>query len=275
MTLNKFFMASLRRKVNAGALDAIPTPLVYAYSLRKLRSGYQGACMQVQCGTVTADIGFVNGYLDTAALSALATSQAASSIRVTTWYDQSGQEMHAVSGANNIYIFKDNALTRNTEGIIGILYENSQHFSLPSSVYNLSAASFHTVFSQRSGESGSFNLGGQPLSSHTPWSDGVAYWGFLTSLRVNSAYSAYGYRGMVCNTGRLNSSSLQLYRNRDSLITANTLISPPANTGLKLPDTAYGSAYNTEFLVFSGYLSGAEVDALVTGSANFYGFSLT
>lgn len=61
-----------------------------AYSVRKLRSAYTGAAIQVQdaVGGSTYDIGFdVNNNLDTATLLAIAGT---TELRVSIWYDQSG-----------------------------------------------------------------------------------------------------------------------------------------------------------------------------------------
>ena len=60
-----------------------------AYSVRKLRTAYTGAAMQVQAtsGGATAEIGFtVDNNLDTAALLAFAGTN---EVRVSIWYDQS------------------------------------------------------------------------------------------------------------------------------------------------------------------------------------------
>jgi len=61
-----------------------------AYSVRKLRSAYTGAAMQVQdtVGGATSEIGFdINNNLDTATLLAIAGT---TELRVSIWYDQSG-----------------------------------------------------------------------------------------------------------------------------------------------------------------------------------------
>lgn len=61
-----------------------------AYSLRLLNSAYTGNCITVRrsSDSATQTIGFVNGTLDTAALSAFITGS--TNGFVTTWYDQSG-----------------------------------------------------------------------------------------------------------------------------------------------------------------------------------------
>jgi len=73
-----------------------------AYSVRKLRTAYTGAAMQVQAtsGGATAEIGFdVNNNLDTATLLAFAGTN---EVRVSIWYDQStnGNNATQVTVAN-------------------------------------------------------------------------------------------------------------------------------------------------------------------------------
>lgn len=71
-----------------GLLDKYPGASI-AVSLRKLRSAYTGFCIQVerQSDGATLNIGFANGVLDSATLSAFIGSSTA---RIITWYDQSG-----------------------------------------------------------------------------------------------------------------------------------------------------------------------------------------
>ena len=58
-----------------------------AFSLRQLSKTYAGSAVEVFNGTSSADIGFVSGALDTAALAAHCGSNDG---LVRTWYDQSG-----------------------------------------------------------------------------------------------------------------------------------------------------------------------------------------
>jgi hypothetical protein len=64
-------------------------PATAAYSVRKLRTAYTGACMRVRRSSDNAeqDIGFSGNDLDTAALLSFV---GAGNGFVTTWYDQSG-----------------------------------------------------------------------------------------------------------------------------------------------------------------------------------------
>ncbi len=69
-------------------LDCYPNAEA-AYSLRKLRTAYTGNCIRVRRtgDNVEQNIGFLNNYLDTAALKTFIGS---ASGFITTWYDQAG-----------------------------------------------------------------------------------------------------------------------------------------------------------------------------------------
>lgn len=79
-----------------GLLDTYPGAAA-AYSLRKLRTAYTGNCIRVRRSSDNAeqDFGFVNNVLDTASL---LTFVGANSGFVTTWYDQSGNNVHLSNG---------------------------------------------------------------------------------------------------------------------------------------------------------------------------------
>lgn len=77
-------------------LDFYPGAL-YAYSTRLLNSSYTGYCMTVEGNGGTQNVGFVNGTLDTGSIQSV---QGAGAVRVTTWYDQSG---------NGYNVTKDNS----------------------------------------------------------------------------------------------------------------------------------------------------------------------
>lgn len=80
-----------------------PTPLflntyqgaVAGYSLRQINAGYLGGAIQVQRASdnATQDIGFVDGELDTAAITTFCSGTTG---YVRTWYDQSGNGNNAV-----------------------------------------------------------------------------------------------------------------------------------------------------------------------------------
>jgi hypothetical protein len=85
-------------------LDDYPNAAA-AYSLRKLDKDYTGSCIRIRRVNDNAetDIGFVNNYLDTNAISSfIGTNES----RVTVWYDQSGNGRNATQSvaANQPYI---------------------------------------------------------------------------------------------------------------------------------------------------------------------------
>jgi hypothetical protein len=79
-------------------LDAFPNAAA-AYSLRLLRKGYTGNCIQARRSSdnATQNIGFVNGVLDTASLLSFV---GAGDGFVRTWYDQSENGRNATNTTN-------------------------------------------------------------------------------------------------------------------------------------------------------------------------------
>jgi hypothetical protein len=98
-------LADLQRRVLAGSskpllLDAFPNAAA-AYSLRLLRKGYTGNCIEVRRSSdnTTQNIGFVNGVLDT---SSLLSFVGAGDGFVRTWYDQSGAGLNISQSTNSL-----------------------------------------------------------------------------------------------------------------------------------------------------------------------------
>lgn len=93
----------------AGEGGSAATPLLLdtytgaaaAYSLRKLRTAYAGACIRVRRSTdnTEQDVGFVGNAVDTAGLLSFC---GASDGFVTTWYDQSGNGVNATKGTTTL-----------------------------------------------------------------------------------------------------------------------------------------------------------------------------
>jgi len=79
-------------------LDTYPGAAA-AYSLRKLRTAYNGSAIRVRRSSdnTEQDIGFVNNELDTASLN---TFVGANSGFITTWYDQSGNGINATQSTS-------------------------------------------------------------------------------------------------------------------------------------------------------------------------------
>lgn len=88
-----------QRKYNPFVLDNLTVSPLYAYSVRKLRGLYAGACLRVRRSSdnAEADIGFTSsGDLDQVALLAFV---GANSGFVAAWYDQSGNGINAVQAS--------------------------------------------------------------------------------------------------------------------------------------------------------------------------------
>lgn len=109
-----------------------------AYSLRKLRSGYTGAAIQVRRSSDNAvqNIGFdSNGGLDTTALTTFVGT--GNTGFVTTWYDQSGNNNHATQSttANQPVIFSAGAIiSENTKPSIYFNNGNTVCLNLTSTI---------------------------------------------------------------------------------------------------------------------------------------------
>jgi hypothetical protein len=84
--------------INEPLLDSFPTAAA-AYSLRLLRTGYTGNCIQVRRASdnTTQNIGFVANYLDTASLKTFCSG---TDCFVATWYDQSTNSNNATQTTN-------------------------------------------------------------------------------------------------------------------------------------------------------------------------------
>lgn len=92
-------------------LDEFPGASV-AYSVRKLSSSYTGYCLKARRGGDNAelDFGFVNGFLDTAAMK----SWGGSNVVGIIWYDQSGNGRNATNttGGQNPDLIAGSTLIR-------------------------------------------------------------------------------------------------------------------------------------------------------------------
>lgn len=107
-------------------LDKYPGA-AFAYSLRKLNSSYTGNCMTVRNTTsgVLTDIPFSGNYIDLSSLNAA--SVGAAELRVSTWYDQSGNNRNAVSPSTGtqLRIHNGGVLETNQLGIPSLRAFNS------------------------------------------------------------------------------------------------------------------------------------------------------
>ena len=92
--MGNFYQAVTGNKSKEGLFLDIYSGSIGAYSLRKIRSGYSGDCIEVYNGTSYVDIGFdSNNLLD---LTALANHCGSNDGTVSKWYDQSTEGHTAV-----------------------------------------------------------------------------------------------------------------------------------------------------------------------------------
>ena len=110
-----------------------------AYSLRKLRSGYTGNCIEVRRSSDNAlqNIGFVNDVLDTTSLLSFV---GAGDGFVRTWYDQSGNNRNylATTNTNQPQIASSGSITTNLS-LPAISFDGVNHqflMSLPFKTLN-------------------------------------------------------------------------------------------------------------------------------------------
>lgn len=116
-----------------GALLLDLYPATAAYSLRKLRTDYTGACIRVRRSSdnTEQDIGFVGNDLDTASLLSFV---GAGNGFVTTWYDQQGSNnlTQAISSgqpqivASGSIILRSSLAAVSFNGVTNQLFFNSQ-----------------------------------------------------------------------------------------------------------------------------------------------------
>ena len=97
-------------------LDSVG-PAAYAFSLRKLDKDYTGNCITVRRNSNgdTLNIGFVDNYLDTAALNTFCLSAGTDTCFVRTWFDQSGnnRDLRQVTNANQPFVLASDLIVYN------------------------------------------------------------------------------------------------------------------------------------------------------------------
>jgi len=166
-----------------GILDTTAGSAYAAYGIYKLRNAYSGPGVRVKRTSDNAetDINFSGIELDWAAANTFGAT-----LKVVTWYDQSGNARHITSSSGN------EPLLDTTEKSIRFGQSGSTYFDLP----NLSSLSAGEGFFYRkidndpssTGGGGIWKIGSDSASSnHIPFSDGVAYDSFGSTVRKDTA----------------------------------------------------------------------------------------
>jgi len=124
-------------------LDALSVRATAAYSLRQLTRNYKGPAIQVRRSdnNNTQDIGFVNGVLDTTSLTTFVDGVSGF---VSIWYDQSGNNNHAIQNtrAKQPHIVSAGALISTPNGLPAVYSPGSfgsagQILQTANSIFNL------------------------------------------------------------------------------------------------------------------------------------------
>ena len=198
-----------------------------AYSIRKLSSSYSGSCMRIRRSSDNSelDIGFVNGELDTAAISTFISS---SNAFVTIWYDQSGNGVNATQSTalSQPQIAANGVIwTINSKPTIYALNTRSlMTFTAftTTEVAQLLVGKKKTANTDRmTGFSGGAPGGAGPLLAH--WNDDNIYFQWEDYYAFpNSAISNIDYEVIFSSTTSVSTSVI--WRNGSSLVLSNNAL---------------------------------------------------
>ena len=216
-----------------------------AYSVRKLSSSYSGSCIEAYrvSDGATQDIGFDSaGLIDTAAI---ATFSGGSDVRVSVWYDQSGNGVDITNTSATLYplIYESGSITEsndnpalkcfNAEGLIN----TSGSFSFP--------ISYFAVYTSNGTASGYVaNLIGldRPLSG--------AYTLINTSSGITVQTTHDGYKA-GSYSGSISTGTMGLYRAIINGASSNLGVNGNGHTRT-LAASGSGGAIGVNFVEYSG-----------------------
>ena len=221
-------------------LDLYPDAAA-AYSLRKLRTDYTGAAIEVRktVGGETSiqDIGFVNGELDTASLLSFANGD---DVFVAKWYDQSenGNDVAQVSQSSQPKIVSSGVVELDDDGNNTLRFSGNQYFNGGDSVLNMTDTNMMSfAVSKVEGNGGVFSkaiAAGEP-NRYGFLQYGTAFSSILTS-QLNNNRSVSTEKGVAAN--RLYSSILNKNSNNHELYLDGTL----ANSAVTNPADVFGAS---------------------------------
>jgi hypothetical protein len=170
-------------------LDDYPSAAA-AFSFRKLRSAYTGACIDITNNNGTTTIGFVNNVLDT---TAVLTFAGLLETRITKFYDQSGNANHAV-----LQTISSSPVIVNTGGILvtdgGKVAANSGYLNLTSGILQNSNFAAYSVMT-RIGANRTIGFGtGQPEFNYINLVEGTSVLSHNVMRRAAYTFTATGRR---------------------------------------------------------------------------------
>lgn len=258
-----------------GILKSGGTPLLLdlysgssvAYSLRKLSSTYSGNCIRVRRSSDNAEqnIGFVSNVLDTASL---LTFVGANNGFVTTWYDQSGNNINATQTvASSQPLIVSSGVLNVVNNKPSVYFNNkflNMNFSSVNNQTYFTVTKFNSVgayLSRVFGPGGSMHqLYQHSTSKYAMYNGGT---GFFSTMNTDTNQKTIG---TYWNTG----STSKLY--------FNGVLDATGNSGSQTDTTTtLGSASQTSTLEIQEHLSWqldytSNMLSLSTNQKDYYGF---
>jgi hypothetical protein len=206
-----------------------------AYSVRKLRTAYTGACIRVRRSSDNAeqDIGFVGGQLNTASLLSFV---GAGDGFVVTWYDQQGVNdlTQTSSSAQPQIVSTGSLITRGGKAAIKFDGSNDKIEKDSASFINKTNISFFSV------ANGDVN---ERLSTILSLHSSSA-----TTLRVFNDTRTTLKRNMVIQTTTLFAADLSVFRNSTDQILLSSFVDTDKNmSAFDNGETGTTSTYSGEF----------------------------
>lgn len=269
-------------------LDDFPNAAV-AYSLRRLRAGYTGACIRVRRSSDNAeqDIGFNSNFdLDT---TALLTFVGANNGFITTWYDQSGNGNNATqsTAAQQPRIVNAGVVEVNANGFPAVRFIDANNTVI---LHYLSVPVFHTnnvawlgyfsVYQLNNAGSNPYILGATPLDRgfnnlHTATRQ--VRTGTIRSVNSTGNGAALNTNQLYLRFDLANRTNIQTYLNGSATPTINVADS---NTNFNMPtnywlgntdrDVVLGDVPISEFIAYNTDQS-TNKTAIETNIKTYYG----
>jgi hypothetical protein len=276
-----------RHNASTFILDQVQQNAVGAFSMRKLRLSYTGACIRVRRSSDNAesDIGFNDeGNLNTTALTTFVGSGSAF---IVTWYDQSGTFSNV---SQSTAAHQPRIVLNGTVDLLGSRPSprgDGTDFLQGPNIYTSSAAELQVysvinVYSINNAGSGNnlFSLSDSPrLGINMPWSDGNIYWdvgGFSSPNRLTvSGQISPNTTYQFTLTNSVASSVQSVRKNRSvvgsdatghSVTTSFTRISNPSPAGMQ--------GFYPELIFFDKALSSNQQALIERNQGSYYGITV-
>jgi hypothetical protein len=249
-------------------LDVYPGA-AFAHSVRQLRTAYSGYCMRIlrTNDNATQDIGFVNGYIDTASISSFV---GANSARVTIWYDQSGNGIDFTpKGTIAGFLAVDAGTLYSQNGKFAVYTPNGGQYNMGNDSYTYTGNELQiTTVSATDTQSGTINNYGR-IFSYKKSSDAddyntcngfINFYGYASSGRVgtgqndvfaNSAATAFSANTQYIgwNYKQQGTAGVSLNSGAEATVTTGC-----GTTNLDINRVRYGTNYSLSDSSFIGWL---------------------